>query len=85
MRASFLRSARRAINRFVQGVPDKEDRAAEWDVDSRTILVGRRLAPVEKRGAFLREEDHAWRDWELWVSQQVPVKYPDAMDPTLWS
>jgi hypothetical protein len=65
----------------VQGVPDKEDRAAEWDVDTRTIVVDRRLAPAEKRGAFLHELDHAWSDWKLWVAQHVPVKYPDAMDP----
>ena len=65
----------------VQGTPDKDDRAAEWDVDTRTIVVDRRLPPAEKRGAFLHELDHAWSDWKLWVAQNVPVKYPDAMDP----
>lgn len=65
----------------VQGTPDKDDRAAEWDVDTRTIVVDRRLPPAEKRGAFLHELDHAWSDWKLWVAQKVPVKYPDAMDP----
>jgi hypothetical protein len=65
----------------VQDTPDKEDRAAEWDVDTRTIVVDRRLPPAEKRGAFLHELDHAWSDWKLWVAQNVPVKYPDAMDP----
>ena len=59
----------------------KDDRAAEWDVDTRTIVVDRRLPPAEKRGAFLHELDHAWSDWKLWVAQNVPVKYPDAMDP----
>jgi hypothetical protein len=65
----------------VQAPPDKDDRAAEWDVDNRTIVVDRRLPPAEKRGAFLHELDHAWSDWKLWVAQNVPVKYPDAMDP----
>src|SRR5262245_52986357 len=65
----------------VQGTPDKDDRAAEWDVDTRTIVVDRRLPPAEKRGAFLHELDHAWNDWKLWVAQTVPVRYPDAMDP----
>ena len=65
----------------VQGTPDTSDRAAEWDVDTRTIVVDRRLPPAEKRGAFLHELDHAWSDWKLWVAQNVPVKYPDAMDP----
>ena len=65
----------------VQDTPDKDDRAAEWDVDTRTIVVDRRLPPAEKRGAFLHELDHAWSDWKLWVAQNVPVKYPDAMDP----
>jgi hypothetical protein len=65
----------------VQGTPDTNDRAAEWDVDTRTIVVDRRLPPAEKRGAFLHELDHAWSDWKLWVAQNVPVKYPDAMDP----
>ena len=65
----------------VQGAPDTSDRAAEWDVDTRTIVVDRRLPPAEKRGAFLHELDHAWSDWKLWVAQNVPVKYPDAMDP----
>ena len=50
-------------------------------MDTRTIVVNRRLALAEKRGAFLHELDHAWSDWELWVPQHVPVKYPDAMDP----
>ena len=53
----------------------------EWDVDTRTIVVDRRLPPAEKRGAFLHELDHAWSDWKLWVAQNVPVKYPDAMEP----
>ena len=65
----------------VQDTPDKEDRAAEWDVDTRTIVVDRRLPPAEKRGAFLHELDHAWSDWKLWVAQNVPVKYPDALEP----
>jgi hypothetical protein len=65
----------------VQGAPDTSDRAAEWDVDTRTIVVDRRLPPAEKRGAFLHELEHAWSDWKLWVAQNVPVKYPDAMDP----
>jgi hypothetical protein len=65
----------------VQGTPDKDDRVAEWDVDTRTIVVDRRLPPAEKRGAFLHELDHAWSDWKLWVAQNVPVKYPDALDP----
>jgi hypothetical protein len=65
----------------VQGAPDTNDRAAEWDVDTRTIVVDRKLPPAEKRGAFLHELDHAWSDWKLWVAQNVPVKYPDAMDP----
>ena len=43
--------------------------------------MDRRLPPAEKRGAFLHELDHAWSDWKLWVAQNVPVKYPDAMDP----
>src|SRR5262249_28382632 len=64
----------------VQGTPDTSDRAAEWDVDTRTIVVDRRLPPAEKRGAFLHELDHAWSDWKLWVAQNVPVKYPEAMD-----
>ena len=66
---------------FVQGVPDKEDRVAEWDVNTRTIVVDRRLAPAEKRGAFLHHLDHAWSDWKLWAAPHVPVKCPDAMDP----
>jgi hypothetical protein len=65
----------------VQGAPDQDDRAAEWDVDTRTIVVDRRLPPAEKRGAFLHELDHAWSDWKLWVAQNVPVKYPDALEP----
>jgi hypothetical protein len=65
----------------VQGAPDVDDRAAEWDVDTRTIVVDRRLPPAEKRGAFLHELDHAWSDWKLWVAQNVPVKYPDALEP----
>jgi hypothetical protein len=65
----------------VQGAPDVDDRVAEWDVDTRTIVVDRRLPPAEKRGAFLHELDHAWSDWKLWVAQNVPVKYPDALEP----
>jgi hypothetical protein len=65
----------------VQDVPDKDDRAAEWDVDTRTIVVDRQLPPAEKRGAFLHELDHAWSDWKLWVAQNVPVRYPDALEP----
>jgi hypothetical protein len=65
----------------VQGTPDTNDRAAEWDVDTRTIVVDRRLPPAEKRGAFLHELDHAWSDWKLWVAQNVSVRYPDAMEP----
>src|SRR5262245_65404564 len=65
----------------VQGAPDTSDRAAEWDVDTRTIVVDRKLPPAEKRGAFLHELEHAWSDWKLWVAQHVPVKYPDALEP----
>ena len=34
-------------------MPDKDDRAAEWDVDTRTIVVDRRLPP-----ACVRTREH---------------------------
>jgi hypothetical protein len=61
--------------------PRLEERNGTWDVDTQTVYLNQALPPAERRGAFMHEYEHAYTDWKLWVAQNVPVKYPDGMDP----
>jgi hypothetical protein len=53
----------------------------EWDPVTRVIKIRKDLPPAEKRWLLWHELQHAFRDWELWAQQHVPMTAPDKALP----
>lgn len=67
----------------VQVEPDQLEGAyAEWDVDTRTVLIDRTRPLAEKRWLlYVHEWDHITTDWKHWLGQRVAMVQPEGMQP----